>query len=222
MNLLLTAGATREPIDDVRFISNVSTGATGAALAEAFARAGHAVTLLRGAGATAAATATGSLRQIEFSSAADLLARLRQQLSTSTYDGVVMAAAVSDYRAAVPVGGKLSSSPERMALELIRNPKILPLLKTFSPKPVVVVGFKLTSGADDARRRAAVDAQFAAGGVDAVVQNDLAEIRTEPRERHPFRLYRAAGSAPEPVAGAAALADALTAILARLQASPVH
>ncbi|HEY0945944.1 MAG TPA: phosphopantothenoylcysteine decarboxylase, partial [Opitutaceae bacterium] len=49
MNILLTAGATREPIDDVRFLSNVSTGATGAALAESLAAAGHAVTLLRGA-----------------------------------------------------------------------------------------------------------------------------------------------------------------------------
>jgi phosphopantothenoylcysteine decarboxylase/phosphopantothenate--cysteine ligase len=214
VNLLITAGATREPIDDVRFISNVSTGATGAALADAFTAAGHRVTLLRGSGSTAATATADTLRQIEFSSAADLLARLRQQLSTGGFDGVIMTAAVSDYRAATTVGGKLPSAPERMALELVRNPKILPLLKTFSPKPLVVVGFKLTSGADEPARTTAITAQFAAGGVDAVVHNDLAEIRTVPREQHPFRLYRAAGATPEVIAGAGALARVLAGVLA--------
>jgi phosphopantothenoylcysteine decarboxylase/phosphopantothenate--cysteine ligase len=212
VNLLITAGATREPIDDVRFISNVSTGATGAALADAFTAAGHTVTLLRGSGSTAATGAASTVQQIEFSSAADLLARLRQQLATGAFAGVIMTAAVADYRAATPVEGKLPSASERIALELVRNPKILPLLKTFSPTPVVVVGFKLTSGADDARRHAAIAAQFAAGGVDAVVHNDLAEIRTLSREQHPFRLYRAPGAAPEAIAGAGSLARALTAV----------
>ena len=69
MKVLITAGATREPIDEVRFLSNVSTGATGAALAENFARRGHEVTLLRGAGAVAPA-AISDLQT--FSSAEDL------------------------------------------------------------------------------------------------------------------------------------------------------
>jgi len=48
MNLLITAGPTREPIDDVRFISNRSSGQMGLALAQAAADAGHDVTLLLG------------------------------------------------------------------------------------------------------------------------------------------------------------------------------
>ena len=51
MKILVTAGATREPLDAVRYLSNVSTGATGAALAAALAARGHTVTLLRGTGA---------------------------------------------------------------------------------------------------------------------------------------------------------------------------
>ena len=52
MHFLVTAGATREPLDAVRFLSNVSTGSTGAALADALAVRGHTVTLLRGEGAS--------------------------------------------------------------------------------------------------------------------------------------------------------------------------
>ena len=53
MNLLVTAGATREPLDAVRFLSNVSTGATGAALADALAARGCTVALLHGENAVA-------------------------------------------------------------------------------------------------------------------------------------------------------------------------
>ncbi len=261
MNLLITAGATREPIDDVRFISNVSTGATGAALAIAFADAGHQVTLLRGIGAVTAAGAsarrdpapplsagaTGKPRgsvvgaalrrdpntsdvppspdepvppktpapieELEFTSAGDLGEKLGALLAPGRFDAVVMTAAVADYRVARPAAGKLSSSPERMTLELVRNPKLLPQLKALSPRPTNVIGFKLTSGADDRLRRSAVDALFASAGVDLVVHNDLAEIRSAPAAEHPFWIHRSRGSPPERVLGASALAAALLKVL---------
>ncbi|MGH7994919.1 MAG: phosphopantothenoylcysteine decarboxylase, partial [Opitutaceae bacterium] len=50
MKILITAGASREAIDAVRFISNVSSGRTGAALADALVALGHRVTMLRGHG----------------------------------------------------------------------------------------------------------------------------------------------------------------------------
>lgn len=206
MNFLITAGATREPIDDVRFISNVGTGITGAAIAEALAASGHAVTLLRG---QAAASGHGLRHEETFSSAMDLSARLRRQLATGNFDAVIMTAAVADYRPAAPVTGKISSAAERLTLELVRNPKILPHLKSLAPRPMHVIGFKLTSGDDEPARRDAVAAQFAAGGVDAVVHNDLAEIRATPRELHPFWLYRSPGAEPKKCAGSAALAEYL-------------
>ena len=209
MNLLVTAGATREPLDAVRFLSNVSTGATGAALADALAARGCTVALLHGENAVA----PRAVRDVEsFSSADDLRDRLQRRLTAGGVDAVIMTAAVADYRPAHRAHGKLPSAPETLTLELVRNPKILPQLKAFSPRPLRVIGFKLTVGADASARRAAVAAQFAAGGVDAVVHNDLGEIRAA--ATHPFYLYRSAAAAneasPPPVlAGTAALAEAL-------------
>jgi phosphopantothenoylcysteine decarboxylase/phosphopantothenate--cysteine ligase len=204
MNLLVTAGATREPIDAVRFLTNVSTGATGAALADALKALGHTVALLRGEGAVAPA-AVGDLET--FSSAVDLGARLRRRLADGGFDGVLMAAAVADYRPESDFAGKLASDAELLTVRLVRNEKVLQRLKSFSPRPLVVVGFKLTVGADSAARRAAVAAQFAGGGVDAVVQNDLEEIRRGPG--HLFRLYRSPDAEPIECLGAAALAAAI-------------
>lgn len=211
MNVLVTAGATREPIDAVRFISNVSTGATGAALADALAAAGHAVVLLRGEAAVAAARIHD---QETFSSAADLAEQLRRRLATGGVDAVVMGAAVSDFHVADGFSGKISSALPELRLRLVRNPKLLPQLKSWSPRPLRVIGFKLTVGADAAARRAAVTAQFAAGGVDAVVHNDLVEIRAVARAAHPFRLFRSPDPEPELFAGVPALAAALSSFLA--------
>ena len=207
MNLLVTAGATREPIDAVRFLSNVSTGASGAALADALQAMGHVVSLLRGEGAAAPA-AVGDVEV--FSSAEDLRARLRRRLASGGFDGVLMAAAVADYRPDSAFAGKIASDAGQLTVRLVRNEKVLQQLKSFSPRPLVVVGFKLTVGADETARRAAVAAQFYAGGVDAVVQNDLDEIRGGPVHR--YRLYRSASGEPVDCLGAAGLAGALAAV----------
>jgi phosphopantothenate---cysteine ligase (CTP) len=208
MKILVTAGATREPIDAVRFLSNVSTGRTGAALAAEFIHRGHAVTLLRG---EAASPGRPGGDDETFSSAADLEARLQRRLAAEKYDAIVMTAAVADYRPTEAVPGKISSDASERVLRLVRNPKILPRLKSFARAPLRVVGFKFTVEADPAVRQAAVAAQFAAGGVDTVVHNDLAEIRGAPL--HPFWLWRAPASAPERLDGVAALAAALERLL---------
>lgn len=204
MNLLVTAGATREPLDAVRFLSNVSTGGTGAALADALVARGHTVTFLRGEAAAAAPT----VREVEtFFTADDLCARLQRRLAGGTFDAVIMCAAVADYRPDTAVPGKIASDAAEITLRLVRNPKILPRIKSFSPRPLVVIGFKLTVGAAAAARRIAVAAQLADGRVDAVVHNDLIEINAV--KVHPFWLYRSAEGAPEKIAGAAALAGQL-------------
>lgn len=204
MKILVTAGATREPIDAVRFLSNVSTGATGAALASEFQRRGHPVLLLRGEGAV---VPHSGIEQEIFSSAADLRQRLEKRLVAGDFDAVVMAAAVADYRPSETLDGKFSSDAEERRLRLVRNPKILPRLKAFSPRPLQVIGFKLTVGAEAGARRQAVAAQFAAGGVDAVVHNDLVEIRAAPL--HPFWLWHSAKVPPARLDGVPALTAAL-------------
>lgn len=213
MHFLVTAGATREPLDAVRFLSNVSTGSTGAALADALVVRGHTVTLLRGEGATQ----PHLVPEVDvFSSAADLDTLLRERLALGAIDAVVMTAAVSDYRPEQTRDDKITSDAESLTVRLVRNPKILPQLKSYAPRPLAVIGFKLTVGADHAARRAAVAAQLAGGTVDATVQNDLLEIRRAPQ--HPFWLYRSAEGLPESISGTVALAGALDALTAELLA----
>jgi phosphopantothenoylcysteine decarboxylase/phosphopantothenate--cysteine ligase len=207
MNILLTAGATREPIDSVRFLSNISSGATGAALAERLAAAGHRVTLLHGESAVRPAEASG-VRCAVFGSTEQLGERLRAALGTGEFDVVIHAAAVSDYRPAAVSAEKLSSDADGMTIQLVPTPKLLPQLRGWSPRPVRVIGFKLTTGAGAAEREAAVGKLLARGGVDAVVQNDTAEL-SEAGAGRTFRLFvgGAKDAAAETVTGVPALGE---------------
>jgi phosphopantothenoylcysteine synthetase/decarboxylase len=211
MRILITSGATREPIDAVRFVSNVSTGATGAALADELQRSGHAVTLLHGPGAIRPRL-VGDCEA--FGSAADLGTRLRRRLAPGKYHLVIMCAAVADYRPRRPRAGKIRSGVPRLRLELVRNPKLLPQLKSFSPRRLLVVGFKLTAGAGPVTSRRAVAALFAAGGVDAVVHNDLSDLG-DGADRV-FRLHGTGSDRGVSIPGIAGLAVALGELLPAL------
>ena len=76
-SLLITSGGTREPIDEVRYIGNASTGALGCAFAAEALTRGHHVVLLSGQGAMAPPEDTRLVRET-FSSASDLGARLQR------------------------------------------------------------------------------------------------------------------------------------------------
>lgn len=207
MNLLITAGATREPIDSVRFLSNISSGATGAALAERLVAAGHRVTLLHGEGAVRPGAASGVSCAV-FGSTEQLGERLRAALGTGEFDVVIHAAAVADYRPATVTAEKLSSDADGMTLQLVPTPKLLPRLREWSPRAVRVVGFKLTTGAGAAERAAAVGKLLARGGVDAVVQNDTEELGEAGAGRS-FRVFvgGADDAAAERVTGVPALGE---------------
>lgn len=209
MTILVTSGATREPIDAVRYISNGSTGRTGAALAGELSRLGHSVFLLRGSGSVEGAQ---GIESEAFSSASDLQSKLIRLLATGRFGAVIMAAAVADYRPARELSGKMDSQPASLTLTLERNPKILPELKSYSNRPLTVIGFKLTVGAGERDRRAAVEAQWRAGGVDLVVHNDLEEMGNS--RTHPFWVWTSPDCNPGKVEGTEALANRLDTLLA--------
>ncbi|MBS0633677.1 MAG: bifunctional phosphopantothenoylcysteine decarboxylase/phosphopantothenate--cysteine ligase CoaBC [Verrucomicrobia bacterium] len=179
LKVLITSGGTAEPIDGVRVLTNTSTGATGARLARYFQRCGHDVTLLRARTAVAA-----PVREVTFGSYAELAEALRTRLSGGDCDVVIHAAAVGDFRIEAvkvagevqPTGRKLDSSAP-LTLELAPQPKLLAVLKTWSPRPLMVVGFKLTNGSTREQGRQEALEQMEAGAVDLVVHNDLAEQR---------------------------------------------
>lgn len=120
MRVLITAGPTREYIDDVRFLSNPSTGAMGFACAEAAARAGHTVTLVTG---PSALPDPPGVRVVRVTSALEMRAAAMKAYGPA--GAVIATAAVSDYRPARRVSGKMKKGPARRSLALVRTPDIL-------------------------------------------------------------------------------------------------
>jgi len=198
--ILVTAGGTRERIDSVRYIGNMSSGRTAAMLADELKAAGHELTWL---GAEDAIRPVTVGKMLTYYSFADLQARLRDELESGQYDAVIHAAAVADFSvssvetdegaALRDQEGKLSSE-SGLLLRLKPNPKLLSQFKTWSGNPgLQVIGFKLTDSLDPQQRIAAVKKQFDQSRVDAVVHNDLSEIS---KSAHSFRLHT---PAQEPV-----------------------
>jgi len=193
--ILITAGGTREPIDSVRYIGNFSSGRTAATLAEMMHANGHEVTWL---GAESAKRPGTACREVTYVTYQDLARELKQLLSDQAFDAVVHAAAVSDFsvdrveadgQTGKPSGAKLSSKND-LRLHLKPNDKLLNRMQEWSMNPdLLVIGFKLTSGASKRAREQAVAGLLGRHGVAAVVHNDLSEIDDS---RHPFRLYHPA------------------------------
>ena len=121
MRVLITAGPTREPIDDVRFISNRSSGQMGFALAQAAADAGHDVTLLLGP-VLLPPSVGEAVRVIRFNTTADLEALLAEHFPQS--DVLIKAAAVADYRPSKLIQGKTPRG-EGLKIELEPTPDLV-------------------------------------------------------------------------------------------------
>ena len=209
--ILVTGGGTREPIDAVRYIGNHSTGRTAAVLADALAERGFEVSWLGGTGAMAPGPGVLQHRYETFRDLADALEAL---LGEKRFDAVIHAAAVSDFsvdRAGIGgADGKLASGTA-LSLPLIPNPKLLTRLRDWSRNPdLLVVGFKLTVGADTGAVDAAVDRLFANGACDLVVHNDFERITAG---RHAYELRDASGGrrgAPDTRVLAGLITEALT------------
>ena len=134
--VIVTGGPTREPIDDVRFISNRSSGKMAAALARVARRRGAETVLITGPGAVAP---PAGVRSIEIETGAALRDAIEGDWKDA--DCLVMAAAVCDYRPEAARSGKLRRQ-SKLTLELVSTEDIL---KGFARKKDgrVVVGFAL-------------------------------------------------------------------------------
>ena len=137
MHVLVTGGPTREFLDDVRFLSNPSTGAMGFACAEAAAKAGHRVTLVTGPSAFPDPRGVTTVRVTTALEMRD--AALKAYRSAGA---VIATAAVSDYRPARRAKGKIKKSAARMTLDLVRTPDILGEMGRAKGKRILI-GFAL-------------------------------------------------------------------------------
>jgi phosphopantothenoylcysteine decarboxylase/phosphopantothenate--cysteine ligase len=131
--VLVTAGPTRERIDDVRFITNHSTGKMGYAVARTAKRRGADVTLISG---RVSLPEIKGIETVFVDSAQQMYERVIER--ADGFDIVVKAAAVSDFRVKNAVRGK-AKKENMQTLELEQNPDIL--LQLGKNKNFVLIGF---------------------------------------------------------------------------------
>ncbi len=139
VSILITAGPTREYLDDVRYLSNGSSGRMGCALAEAAAAAGHEVTLVLGP-VELAPPSRVIVRPVV--SAVEMQTAAAAAFASS--DILIAAAAVADWRPAARAAGKPARGNGPLTLQLVPNPDIVAGLAA-TKGPRVVVGFALES-----------------------------------------------------------------------------
>lgn len=180
MNCVVTAGPTFEPLDEVRRLTNFSTGRLGTELANYLVECGHTVTLLVGQAATCAEPRLAQVVE-QFATTADLEHRL-ESLASSSPDAVFHAAAVSDFKFGKIwtrstngqlielQSGKLPTRAGELLAELIPTPKLLGRLREWFPR-ARLVGWKyeVEGNRDQALEQAAV--QLRENHTDACVAN---------------------------------------------------
>jgi len=176
MRVLVTAGATREPIDSVRFLTNGSSGRMGYAVAAAAVSAGHAVTLLT---APVALTPPDEAEVASFVSVADLKAALDARFDGC--DVLVMTAAVGDFRPAERVEGKIPRSGGPVTIRLVPTEDLLAGLAERKRPGQVVVAFAVED-LPPAQAEAKARDELAAKGADFVVVNTPRALGAEASE----------------------------------------
>ena len=204
MNILVTGGGTVAPIDDVRQITNASTGRFSSAISEAALRRGATVWHLHAPGALLpfhdatrfdpdadlfeeidrlgflkaerdAHRDRLTLVPLRTGTVPEYAAALRALLAEHPIDAAFLAMAVSDY-APIPEPGKLSSDAEELVLRCRRLPKVIAEVRDWAPD-AYLVGFKLTSGATDDDLIARARLANEVNRSDLTVANDLQPYR---------------------------------------------
>jgi phosphopantothenoylcysteine decarboxylase/phosphopantothenate--cysteine ligase len=163
-HVLITAGATREEIDPVRFLSNRSSGRMGFALAEAAHARGAQVTLVAGA---TSAPLPDNVRIISALSAEEMHAAVLSELAQATI--FIGAAAVADYRPSTRAGQKIKKSQAALTLTLEPTPDILAAVSAARHNGLLVIGFAAESERVIEHARAKLERKQ----LDAIVANDI-------------------------------------------------
>ncbi|MBQ8539756.1 MAG: bifunctional phosphopantothenoylcysteine decarboxylase/phosphopantothenate--cysteine ligase CoaBC [Ruminococcus sp.] len=136
--VLVTAGATREAIDPVRFITNHSSGKMGIAMAQAAVRRGADVTLVK---ANTEVKAPMFVETIDVVSAEDMFNAVTDRADET--DIIIKAAAVSDYTPKLCADQKIKKADDDMSIELKRTKDILKHLGKNKKENQIICGFSM-------------------------------------------------------------------------------
>ncbi len=235
MNVVVTAGGTIAPIDDVRLMTNVSSGRFAAAITEAWLDRGATVSHIHSLSAQLpiwrfarfaldTSDPTAEHRRLErlhqkwlsvrdrlqlvplrIGTVADYAATLEQVLRSRPIDVVILPMAVADFEPA-PRPGKISSDTETLVVECHRTIKVIRSIRDWCPS-VYLVGFKLLSRAAPLELIRRAEIACKTNRADLTVANDLQTLRAG---RHTIHLVRP-GADPETLEPGDDLAERLVA-----------
>ena len=163
--VLVTAGATRERLDPVRFITNDSSGKMGFAIAEAALDRGAEVTVIRG---SVTAETPAGIRVIPVESARDLYDAMMKEAPGQ--DVIIQAAAVSDYRPAEQKDRKIKKTGSKnLTIELTENPDVAKAVGEIKKPGQTLVGFAAET--DNLQKNA--QSKLKKKNLDMIVANDV-------------------------------------------------
>jgi phosphopantothenoylcysteine synthetase/decarboxylase len=180
VKVIVTCGPSYEPIDEVRRITNFSTGELGILLANALAREGYDVVCCKGVGATCSLSLKGA-RLLPFTTNEDLRAKLMAEANDGKTGAVFHAAALCDYKVHQVTGtdgeilasAKFSSRQGRLTLSLEPIPKLITGLRALFPH-AKIVGWKYELNGNREDALGAGQRQMAEAATDACVVNGAA------------------------------------------------
>jgi len=176
--VIITSGGTSEYIDDVRVLTNISTGKLGLEIASVL-HAEHDIIYVHGKSA-AAPYPDSDFKTIEVRGAEDLMEVLKEEVPKA--DVIIHAMAVSDFGFDLTKPIKLKSDDPEAFIESMRerikiNPKIISFIKEWNPS-IFLVGFKFEVGKDSSELIDIARKSLEKNRCDLVVANDKEEIKS--------------------------------------------
>ncbi|WP_411993350.1 bifunctional phosphopantothenoylcysteine decarboxylase/phosphopantothenate--cysteine ligase CoaBC [Agarivorans sp. DSG3-1] len=212
VNVMITAGPTREAIDPVRYISNHSSGKMGFALAEAAQQLGAKVTVI--SGPVTLATPQG-VEKVAINTAQQMLDASLERIEQC--DIFIACAAVADYRVADVAEQKIKKTDEsdEMQLRLVKNPDIVATIASLAKKPFTV-GFAAET--QDVSHYA--QDKMARKNLDMIAANDVSKPEQGfNSEQNALTVFWPTGHQQLDLADKSALAQQLLALVAKQYAA---
>ena len=170
LNVLISAGGTREAIDPIRFIGNRASGKQGVALALSALSRGAKVTLV---GANLSVNVPAGVEFISANTAKEMQEQM--QLRAGSADVVIMNAAVADYFIANPDENKIKKKDEKLTIELDKTTDILSVLADSKPIKQYLVGFAAETTTDDDDLIASAKSKLEGKKADLIVGNKVSK-----------------------------------------------
>ncbi len=183
-SVLIIAGTTAEPIDDIRILTNRSSGNTGLALSNIAYLRGAEVVLWLG---KSFVTSNNWIHTEYFETVNDLkkkvqsLKKVGNRRGARGFDVIIVCAAISDYSTSKPFKGKLPSGKGKLKLELVQTPKIIKIIREQNPNSYIV-GFKAEANLSENKLIDKAFNRMTEWKLNMIIANDIKKVKKDKSE----------------------------------------